>query len=252
MLIRTLVALSLLTLSISALADQVQVAVASNFTPTLRLLATAFASQTGHRLRISSASTGKLYAQITHGAPFDLFLAADAARPERLEQAGHTVDGSRFTYAQGRLVLWGPKINSSQPVETLLQSSGIGHIAIANPTTAPYGTATREVLRSMSLWEGLKGRLVRGENVGQAYQYVASGAADLGFVAYSQLLSGQHQDGYLWSIPQDHFQPIRQQAVLLKRAENKPAAHLFLEYLRSPAARKIIVEQGYSIESPQN
>lgn len=252
MLTRMLIALSLLTLSTLTLADQVHVAVASNFTPTLRLLAAAFTSQTGHQLRISSASTGKLYAQITHGAPFDLFLAADADRPERLEQVNRTVSGSRFTYAQGRLVLWGPKINSTLPVETLLQSNEIGHISMANPTTAPYGTAAREVLRSMSLWEGLKGRLVRGENVGQAYQYVASGAADLGFIAYSQLLTGKQQDGYLWFIPEDYFQPIRQQAVLLKRAESKPAPRLFLEYLRSAAARKIIVEHGYSIESPQN
>jgi molybdate transport system substrate-binding protein len=162
MLIRILIALTHLILPPLVFADQIQVAVASNFVPTLRLLTAAFAEQSDHKLRISSASTGKLYAQIIHGAPYDLFLAADAARPARLEQANHTIRGSRFTYAQGRLVLWGPKINSTLPAETLLQSNKIRHISIANPTTAPYGAAARDVLQGMSLWEGLRSRLVRG------------------------------------------------------------------------------------------
>ncbi|MDJ0808398.1 MAG: molybdate ABC transporter substrate-binding protein, partial [Gammaproteobacteria bacterium] len=193
-------------------------------------------------------STGKLYAQIIHGAPFDILLAADAERPKRLERSGKTVPGSRFTYATGKLVLWGPTLNSDNSATQLLQSSQIRSIAMANPLTAPYGSATRHSLQKMDLWNSLQDRLVRGENIGQSYQYVVSGAAQIGFVAYSQVLRRKHDTGYLWQVPASHHPPIRQQAVLLKRAENNPAALTFLDYLRSPQVQRRISEQGYDIE----
>ncbi|MEN8177583.1 MAG: molybdate ABC transporter substrate-binding protein [Pseudomonadota bacterium] len=238
----------LMLCSVCAAAEQISVAVASNFTPTLRLLAEAFEAQSGHRLRISSASTGKLYAQINHGAPFDLFLAADVERPRLLEQAGKAVPGSRFTYAKGRLVLWGPSVTSTQPAEELLQALQFTHIAMANPNTAPYGAAAQRSLEKMDLWDKLQGRLVRGENIGQAYQFVASGAAQIGFVAYSQVLAGKQTPGYHWPVPDTYYPPIRQQALLLKQAEKNLSAHAFMDYLRSPEAQHLISENGYDIE----
>ncbi len=238
----------LLLCSATAAAEQINVAVASNFTPTLRLLAKAFEVQSGHQLRISSASTGKLYAQVNHGAPFDLFLAADAERPRLLEQTGKAAPGSRFTYAKGRLALWGPSIISTQTAEQLLQSPQLIHIAMANPKTAPYGAAAQHSLEKMGLWDTLQGRLVRGENVGQTYQFVVSGAAQIGFVAYSQVLTGRQTRGYLWLVPEAYYPAIRQQAVLLKQAENKSAAQAFMDYLRSAAAQHLISENGYGIE----
>ncbi len=223
-------------------------AVASNFTPTLRLLAKAFEAHSGHRLRISSASTGKLYAQINHGAPFDLFLAADAERPKRLEQAEKTVPGSRFTYAIGRLVVWSPAVTSTLPVEELLQSRQIQRIAMANPKTAPYGAAAQNSLQRMGLWDRLQDRLVRGENVGQSYQYVVSGAAQIGFVAYSQVLQGKLTTGYLWPVPDAFYPPIQQQAVLLRAAEDNQAARAFMDYLRSAEAQHMVNADGYNTE----
>ncbi len=246
-LLRTFGLLLLLIPSACALAGSVHVATASNFSGTLQQLAAAFEKETGNAVKTSAASTGKLYAQIVNGAPYDLFLSADEARPERLEREGVAVAGSRFTYALGRLVLWAPERPFEGEARVLLAADDVRRVAIANPNTAPYGAAARQVLEGMGLWQALEGRLVRGENIGQTFQFVASGGADMGFVAQAQLVD-MPQRGYRWLVPQTLYRPIRQQAVLLKRGADNAAACTFLDYLRSPQARAVIEAQGYGLQ----
>lgn len=229
-------------------AATVNVAVASNFAATLRLLATAFNRESGHQLRISSASTGKLYAQIVQGAPYDVFLAADSDRPERLVHSGLAVADSRFTYARGRLLLWGPRSGFAGDGAEILTQGRFRHLAIANPKTAPYGVAARQTLESLDLWEAIEPRLVRGENIGQAFQYVASGAAELGLVSRSQPTALNAGAGYGWPVPSHLHTPIRQQAVLLMRGADNPAATTFLTFLRSDTAAALIAEAGYLVD----
>ena len=241
----------LLAASVSAAAETVHVAVASNFTGALRLLAQSFEKGGAHRVRISAASTGKLYAQIRHGAPYDLFLAADRARPERLEQEGLAVAGSRFTYALGRLVFWAPGREFEGAANVLLARPDVRRIAIANPRTAPYGLAARQTLEAIGLWQRLQGRLVRGENIGQTFQFIASGAAQMGFVALAQLPEESPRPGYRWLVQPELYRPIRQQAVLLRRGADNAAAAAFLAYLRSGEARRLIAGQGYGLEDDE-
>ena len=240
--------LFLLFVAVPATAATVHVATASNFSGTLHLLAESFEKSTNHRVRISSASTGKLYAQISHGAPYDLFLAADRARPERLEREGLAAAGSRFTYALGRLVLWAPGREFEGAANVLLAEADVRRIAIANPKTAPYGLAAQQTLEAIGLWPRLQGRLVRGENIGQTFQFIASGAAEMGFVALAQLPEESSSAGYRWLVQQELHQPIRQEAVLLKRGADNPAAKAFLAFLRSEQAQRLIVGQGYGLE----
>ena len=222
-------------------AGQARVAVAANFLPVLRELGAAFAAG-GHHLQISSGSTGKLYAQIVHGAPFDLFLAADQARPERLEREGRIVPGSRFTYAIGHLVLWSPAPERFSDGLGWLREGRFQRLAIANPKTAPYGRAARQFLRHHDLWVHLQAKLVRGESVSQALQFVASGNADAGLVALSQV---NGRAGSRWLVPATDHDPIVQQAVLLVHGADNPAARAFYAFLQSPPARRIIRAAGY-------
>ncbi|VAX09515.1 Molybdenum ABC transporter, substrate-binding protein ModA [hydrothermal vent metagenome] len=231
-----------------AAADTVHVAVASNFTVPLRLLAASFEEQSGHQIKISAASTGKLYAQIKHGAPYHLFLAADQARPERLVQDGLAIADSRFTYALGRLVLWAPGERFDGSADELMAKVDVRRFAIANPKTAPYGVAAQQTLEEIGQLTKLRGRLVRGENIAQTFQFVASGAAEMGLVALAQLSGENALTGYHWVVPQEMYEPIRQEAVLLKRGEDNLAAKAFLHHLRSTEARALIVEQGYGLE----
>ena len=230
-----------------ALADSLLVAVASNFTATAQEIAAEFHIDSGHDVRISGASTGKLFVQIQNGAPFDVLLAADSARPERLESFGFGVRNSRFTYAIGQLVLWSrnPAIKQSACREHLRQL-GSAHLAIANPDTAPYGAAARQTLMQLGLWDRVQPRLVIGENIAQSLQFVASGNASLGFVAKSQIGNARLPEAScLWEVPPDFHAPIEQQAILLQRAANNPVAHAFLEFLRSESGRAIIARNGY-------
>ncbi|MCF6283194.1 MAG: molybdate ABC transporter substrate-binding protein [Candidatus Polarisedimenticolaceae bacterium] len=246
--IRTLSTLLIgLLLSGVVAAEQVNVAVASNFITTLRQLADAFEQQSGHTLRISAASTGKLYAQIYHGAPFDIFLAADEARPTRLVQEGKAISSSRFTYALGQLAFWSPKNTTDDDAISLLKSGLIKRLAIANPKTAPYGLAAKSTLQKLELWQPSDIKRVRGENVGQTFHFIISGAVDGGFVALSQTRADKYK-GLIWHVPTDYYAPIRQQVVLLKRAAKSGAALSFLSYLNSDDGRKIIRESGYAIE----
>jgi molybdate transport system substrate-binding protein len=226
-------------------ADSIQIATASNFRDAMSSLANNFELESGHELVLIFGSTGKHFAQIVHGAPFDAFFAADAERPTRLEKEGLTIAGSRFTYAGGQLVLWKPAAGSVKLDEAVLQNGQFRHLAIANPDLAPYGRAAAETLKSLGLWEALSDRLVRGENIGQTFQFVMSGNAELGFVAWAQLKSAPGlANNAIWLVPANLHQPIKQQAVLLN---DKPAARAFMQFVRSEAAAGIIREHGYTV-----
>ena len=228
-------------------ADQVTVAVAANFAAPLQEIAAAFARQSGHTIVPSFGSTGRFYAQIKAGAPFEVLLAADDATPQRLEQEGDGVAGSRFTYAIGRLALWSRKQGLVDERGEVLRKGGFRHLALANPRLAPYGAAGIETLRTLGLLDTLQSNLVTAESVGQAYQFVASGNADLGFVALSQVYKdGRIAEGSGWIVPRGLHQPIRQDALLLVRGKGKPAAEALLGYLRGDQAKAIIKSFGYT------
>ena len=223
----------------------ITVAVAANFTAAARQLAQAYSASSGDKVLLSFGSTGKLYAQIRNGAPYDTFLAADARRPRLLEQQGTAIKGSRFTYARGKLVLWSPQPGLVDNKGSVLRTGSFSHLAIANPRTAPYGAAAQQVLAGLGLWNKLQPRLIRGENIAQAYQFVAGGGAALGFVAWSEVHHpGQPLNGSYWDIPSRLYAPIDQQAVLLR---DRPESRAFMRYLRSPAAAQVIESFGYTV-----
>jgi molybdate transport system substrate-binding protein len=233
----------------SALAAQVQVAVASNFTAPMQEIAARFERDTGHQARLAFGASGKFYAQIRNGAPFEVLLSADDTTPERLEQEGAAVHGSRFTYAVGRLVLWSPIAGWVEDGPAQLKAGDFRHLAVANPKTAPYGAAALATLEQLGLAETLRGRLVQGENIAQTYQFVASGNAQLGFVALSQVAKdGEITTGSGWIVPTDYHAPIRQDAVLLSKGKDNPAAKALMVYLAQPQIRELIQSYGYGLE----
>lgn len=230
-------------------ADELRVAVASNFRHAMDALADRFEAATGHEVTVIVGSTGKHYAQIVNGAPFDAFFSADVERPLRLEREQRIAPGSRFTFAVGKLVLWSPREEFVDPEGRVLLTGAFDHLAIANPQLAPYGAAAREVLESLGLRERLGGKLVRGENIGQTFQFVASGNADLGFVARAQLKTpGSAFGGSGWEPPQSHYSPIEQQAVLL---EDTAAGRAFLTFVQTEEARALIRAYGYDVPDVQ-
>lgn len=227
-------------------ADEIRIAAASNFNHALREIAARFEEQSGHRVSLIFASTGKLYAQIINAAPFDIFLAADSRRPELLEQQGLAVAGSRFTYAIGRLVLWSPQPGLLDDPVMTLREGNFSRLAIAHPRLAPYGDAALQLLQTLGLEHDLKPKLVRGENVNQVYQFVKTGNAQLGFVAYAQLQRPAASiAGSAWLVPQSLYSPIRQQAVLLR---DNPASREFLEFLRGQQVVNMLTDLGYDNE----
>lgn len=233
------IAAAILCASTLAHAADINVACASNFQPSLQKIAHAFEQGNTHRIRISSGSTGKLFAQIQHGAPFDLFLSADRERPAELIRQG--LADTPITYAIGRLVLYAP---SGDP-RARLKHGNFRHLAIANPLTAPYGTAARAVLQNLLQWDAVQSRLVTGENISQTFQFIYTGNAELGFVALTQVLAiNAPQDRY-WLIPSDQHTSLEQQAVLLHSSQKAGAAREFLSYLQGKDARDIIVRDGY-------
>lgn len=243
-----LVALSVL--STAAKAEDTLVAVAANFAEAAEELAPLFEKTTGHRLVTTTGSTGKLYAQIKNGAPFQVLLSADAKTPAKLAAEKAAVAGTSFTYATGKLALW-----SSEPGRVgvdgakALEAGDFRHIAIANPALAPYGVAARETLQSLGLWEKLAARIVMGENIGQIHAMVSTGNAELGFVALSAI-ENPHADGKgsYWVVPQAFFTPIRQDAILLNPGADNAAAKAFLAFLKSAEARAVIKRYGYGID----
>lgn len=250
LLIRTIAVCLLLAMSQASIAaEPVNVAVASNFVGTLRILSHMFTERTGQPIRVSAGSTGKLYAQVVNGAPFDVMLAADRERPALLEAASLAVAGSRFTYAEGRLVLWSrdPQL-SSRDCLAALREDRKARVAIANPLTAPYGAAARDALHGLGLWARLESRIVRGENIAQALHFAASGNARFGLLALSQMRSASlPPTACQWQLPSSLHVGIEQQAVLLQRAASNTEAIAFLRFLQSADARRVIVEQGYAV-----
>ncbi len=238
-------AASILLFSQAVEADQAAVAVAANFTVPAQRLAAAFEVATGHTLQLSFGATGKFYAQIVNGAPFGALLAADEVTPAKLETEGWGIAGSRFNYAQGRLVLWSRQADTVDSAGEILKGDYFHHLAIANPKLAPYGTAAFQVLERLGLQNTLAPKLVEGENIGQTFQFVATGNAELGFVALSQLV-GQ-PPGSRWLVPEELYSPIIQQALLLTPGKSNEAAQGFLTYLKTEAARLIIEEYGYKV-----
>lgn len=240
--------LSLLCLAGAARADEVQVAVAANFTAPMKQIAADFEKDTGHKVQLAFGATGKFYAQIRNGAPFEVFLAADDETPARLEKEGATVAGSRFTYAVGRLVLWSAKPGLVDARGEVLKKGEFAHIALANPKLAPYGAAAVEALSALKLFEAVQPKFVQGENIAQTHQFVTSGNAELGFVALSQVTKdGKLVEGSAWVVPADLHQPIKQDAVILEKGKGKPAAEALLKYLRGDKARAVIRGFGYDL-----
>ncbi len=227
------------------LADEIRVAVASNFATVMKKISRNFEVSTGHKVILILGSTGRHYAQIKNGAPFDAFFAADSRRPELLEKEEMALPGSRFTYAVGKIILWSPKENYVDPEGKILDKQNIRRLAIANPKLAPYGKAAQEVLQTRGVWNALKKVIVRGENIAQTYQFIKSGNVELGFVALSQVQrANQVIAGSWWEVPQTLYAPIAQQAVLLKEND---AARAFLLFMQSEESLNIIHSLGYDV-----
>lgn len=229
-----------------AFADEVKVAVAANFSEPLKKIAADFEKDTGNKVTISSGATGGIFAQIKNGAPFEIFLAADDETPAKVEKEGMGVKGSRFTYAIGKLVLWSAKPGYVDAKGEVLKKAAFEHLSVANPKTAPYGAAGVEVLKKMGIYESLQPKIVEGQNITQAQQFVVSGNAELGFVALSQVWKdGVLTSGSAWIVPTGDYAPIRQDAILLNPGANKPVAEALLKYLKGDKARAVIKSYGY-------
>lgn len=245
--IRSMLASSCLLVSSMGFAAQVQIAVAANFGAPAKQIAADFEKETGHQAVIITGATGAFYAQIKNGAPFEILLAADDETPARLEKEGLAFKESRFTYAIGKLVLWSSKPGLVDGSGEVLRRGNFTHLSIINPRTSPYGAAAMEVLHKRGLSDALASRFVQGESVTQAYQFVATGNAELGFVALSQVWKEGKlaAPGSVWIVPEDLYSELRQDAVLLARGKGGEAAAAFLKYLRSEKARAVIHAFGY-------
>jgi len=235
----------LLLASAPAQAAQTNVAVAANFTDAAKEIATIFKQKTGHEAVLSFGASGQFYTQITQGAPFQVFLSADDSRPKKLVEDGLAVTDSRFTYAIGKLVLWSKSPGIVTGEETL-KAASFAKLSICNPAAAPYGLAAVETMKSLHLYDALKPKLVEGATITQAYQFVETGNAEVGFVALSQLSGGD--TGSRWVVPQALYNPIRQDAVLLKTGAGNEAASAFIAFLKGPEARVIIEKYGYVLD----
>lgn len=231
----------------AAHADTVSVAVAANFTAPMQKIAAEFAKDTGHKAELSFGATGKFYAQISNGAPFGILLAADDTTPAKIAREGKGVADSRFTYAVGKLVLWSKQGGYVDAQGAVLKTGKFQHVAIANPKLAPYGLAAEQTLTQLGLLEQIKPKFVQGENIGQTYQFAATGNAELGFVALSQVMEdGKIKSGSAWLVPSSMHEPIRQDAIVLNTAKDNAAAKALMDYLRGDKARAIITSYGYA------
>lgn len=232
----------------TAQAAEVQVAVAANFTAPIQAIAADFEKDTGHKLVAAYGATGQFYTQIKNGAPFEVFLSADDSAPQKLESEGDAVKGSRFTYAIGTLALWSAKQGYVDSKGQVLKDNQYQHLSIANPKAAPYGLAATQVLAKLGLSEKVKDKLVEGQNITQAYQFVSTGNAELGFVALSQIYQdGKVSSGSAWIVPAQMHDPIKQDAVILNKGKDNPAAQALVDYLKGPKAAAIIQSYGYQL-----
>ena len=245
---RLLLLVITMTLPMVTMAGEVSVAVASNFTAPMKIIAQAFERETGHKAILSFGSTGQFYAQIKNGAPFAVLLAADDETPARLEREGVAVPGTRFTYATGKIVLWSKKADLVDTNGEILKTGKFDKLALANPKLAPYGAAAMQVLEKLNLTKQLGPKLVEASNIGQTFQFVSSGNAALGFVALSQVFeNGKLKEGSGWVVPSNLYSLIKQDAVLLTSGKANVAAQDLLQYLRSDKAKAIIVSFGYDL-----
>jgi len=232
----------------TAHADEVQVAVAANFTAPIQAIAADFEKDTGHKLVAAYGATGQFYTQIKNGAPFEVFLSADDTTPQKLESEGATVKGSRFTYAVGTLALWSAKEGYVDAKGEVLKKNEFKHLSIANPKAAPYGLAATQLLAREGLSDQVKDKLVEGQNITQAYQFVSTGNAELGFVALSQIYKdGKVTGGSAWIVPASLHDPIKQDAVILHKGKDSAAAKALVDYLKSPKAAAVIKSYGYEL-----
>ncbi len=244
--VRSTILLALLLLGRPASADDVQVAVAANFAGPMRRIADDFAKVTGHHALLAVGATGTFYAQIEGGAPFEVLLAADEATPKKLEDDGFALAGSRFAYARGTLVLWSAKGGYVDAAGAVLKGGRFQHLAVANPKLAPYGAAAFDAIRALGLMDALGPKIVYGESIAQAYQFAVTGAAELGFVALSQVVTpGAPVVGSYWVVPANLYAPLVQDAVLLRKGATSGAAHALCDYLKSSAAKDVIRAYGY-------
>ena len=232
--------------TVAAAANAAQVVVAANFTAPVKEIAALFKQKTGQDAVLSFGSSGQIYTQIQQDAPFQVFLSADARRPKEAVEAGLAVAGSRFTYAVGKLVLWSKSLDLAKG-EDVLKANAFSKISIANPTAAPYGAAAVETMKALGLYDSLQAKIVQGNSIAQAYQFIDTGNAELGFVALSQL--AKVTSGSRWVVPQSLYKPILQDAVLLKKGADSAPAKAFLAFLKSPEARAIIEKYGYGLEN---
>lgn len=232
----------------AARAAEAHVAVAANFAEPIKAIAAVLHKTTGHTLKITVGATGKLYAQIRNGAPFDMLLAADTQTPARLDSEGMTLAGSRFTYATGKLVLWSARADRVDDKGAVLRAGNLGKVAYAAPKVAPYGAAAVQVMDKLALTAALAPKLVQGESIGQTFNFVYTGNADVGFVALSQVLEGGRlKSGSMWVVPQALYDPIRQDAVVLQRGANNEAAQALVRLLKSPNIQDLIRSYGYDV-----
>jgi len=237
-----------LLLAVAAHADEVQVAVAANFTAPMKQIAAEFEKDTGHKAVLAFGATGKFYAQISNGAPFEVLLTADDETPVKLEKELLAAPNTRFTYAIGKLVLWSAKTGYVDGQGDILKKGDFKHLALANPKAAPYGAAAMEAMKNLGVLESIQPRIVQGENISQTHQFVATGNAELGFVALSQVFKdGKITSGSAWIVPAKLYAPIRQDAVVLAKGRNKPAASALVNYLKTDKARSIIKSYGYEL-----
>ncbi len=239
----------LLAFSLESQATTVLVAVASNFTKPMTEIAEAFEKATGHSANLAFGSSGKFVSQLENGGPFEVFLAADTSNPVKLEKSGLAVDGSRFTYAIGKLVLWSSQANYVDAQGQVLKAGKFEHLALADPKLAPYGAAAVEVMRNLNVLDKLQLLFVLGENIAQTYQFISTGNAELGFIALSQVIGkdGKITEGSGWIVPNNLHKPILQDAILLKKGAENPAASALLSFLKSLEAQAIIRKYGYEI-----
>ena len=232
----------------SAQANQVQVAVAANFAGPFQKIAADFAADTGHTAVAITGSTGKFYTQIKSGAPFEVLLAADNETPKKLEDEGLAVKGQHFTYAKGTLVLWSAKPGLVDKQGQVLGKGGFNRLALANPKLAPYGAAAEQALKALGLYDSLLPKFVQGDSIAQALQFIATGNAELGFVALSQVAPPDKPAlGSWWVVPSKLYTPILQDATVLKKGEGNPAAAALMKYLRSDKAQAVIKAYGYGL-----
>jgi len=243
----SLILTALLLLALPAHADGISVAVAANFSAPLKLIAAEFEKDSGHKVVASFGSTGKFYAQIKNGAPFQILLAADDETPTKLVKENLGVGASQFTYAVGKLVLWSAKTGLVDGAGAVLKTGDFAHLALADPKLAPYGAAAVETLKALGIFEVVQPKIVTAENITQAYQFIGSGNAELGFVALSQVLKDGKIDGSSWLVPAKLYTPIRQDAVILEPGKGRAAAEALMKFLKGDKARAIIKSFGYEL-----